>query len=204
MKRSVILALPLLLSGCGFSSTAIVASALVEGTSVAATGKTVSDYAISEITDRDCTLLHGITRGRVCQDPQDAARDPGAAIAATAEPAAAEDATLEVPAGPDTAFPKPAGRYEPAWTLVLTVVEDYGQAVSAARRLQPKPGLITTASVDGKVVYRVTTEPFSFDEAADRQRQATSQNFANAVLSAVCPYWMQDDSCIVLDRMLPL
>jgi hypothetical protein len=204
MKRVVILALPLLLSGCGLSSTAIVASAVVEGTSVATTGKTVSDYAISEITDRDCTLLHGITRGHVCQDPPDAERNPEAVIAATAEPAAAEDAAPQGPAGPDSVLSKRPGQYQPAWTLVLTVVEDYGQAVSAAGRLQPKPGLITAASVDGKVVYRVTTEPFSFDEAADRQRQAASQNFANAVLSAVCPYWMQDDSCIVLDRTLPL
>lgn len=203
MKRVVILALPLLLSGCGVSSTAIVASAVVEGTSVATTGKTVPDYAISGITDRDCTLLYGITRGRVCQDPPDAERDPEA-IAETSEPAAAEDATPQVPAGSDTVLSRPAGPYQPAWTLVLTMVEDYGQAVSAARGLQPKPGLITAAEVDGKVVYRVTTEPFSFEEAADRRRQAASQNFANAVLSAVCPYWMQDDTCIVLDRTLPL
>lgn len=215
MRRAAILALPLLLSGCGMSATAIVASAVVDSASVAATGKTVPDYAISAITDRDCMLLHGITRGYLCEDPPETPADdaeaaqaphpvhrqPSGDAAAAAAMAAAFDAEAAA-AGPETVPARSA--YRPSWTLLLATVEDYGEAVGAARRLKPRPGLITATVVDGKVVYRVTTEPFGFDEVTDRKNQVAAQDFASAVLSAVCPYWMQDDSCIVLDRKLPL
>lgn len=211
MRRAAILVLPLLLSGCGVSATAVVASAVIDGASVATTGKTVPDYAISAITDRDCMILHGITRGRLCEDPPEAqeeetgAGQPAAPNEDTAAAAFAMAAAIDAEAAAAAPDLGPArSEYRPSWTLLLATVEDYGEAVGAAWRLKPKPGLITATVIDGKVVYRVTTEPFRFEEANARKNQVAAQDFASAVLSAVCPYWMQDESCIVLDRKLPL
>lgn len=198
-------ALSLALSGCGLSSAGLVVSAVAEGTSVAATGKGVTDYALSAVTDRDCVLLYGLTRGEVCTDPETAERESASAMAPLPGPPAAKAVAPQTPPdAPAPVSPLPTIAYDATWTFVLGLVEDYAQAVSLARRLQPKPGLITAVEVRGKVMYRVTTEPFGLEQAGARRRQITAQNFADATLAAVCPGWMQDGECVVLDRVLPL
>jgi hypothetical protein len=194
-------ALPLLLSACALSPTAMVASSVADGASAATTGKSVPDYAISAIAERDCVLMHGLSRGQICADPPEKNLEFSAAMASASDPAPAEPVASQ-PFQVDRGTSRLA--YEPTWTLVLAVVADYAQAVSLAKRLRPKPGLVTAVEDRGKVLYRVTTEPFKFSESIDRQKQVASQKFPSAVLTAVCPHWMRDDTCVVLDRVLPL
>ena len=200
MKRAIVLALLLPLFACAVTPEFLVGSSLVDSTSSAATGKTVPDYAISAMTERDCVLLHGLSRGRICEEPIDGNKGFTSDMGPVPEPL---DAPATSPTTAEEPRSKSSGR-ESAWTLVLAVVADYTQAVDMARRLQPKPGLVTAVEVAGEVAYRVTTQPFKFEEAAERQQDVAAQNFTSAVLAAVCPHWMQDGKCVVLDRVLPL
>ncbi len=70
------------------------------------------------------------------------------------------------------------------------------------KRLRPEKALITVAVVQGKVAYRVSTEPFRISEADDRKGRVAHLELSDVHISRVCPAWMQDGRCIVLDRAL--
>ena len=56
-----------LLGGCGFPAALQIASLAADGLSFAATGKTTTDHAISEVTNRDCALLRSLEGRDVCR-----------------------------------------------------------------------------------------------------------------------------------------
>ena len=71
VSRSLFVALlATLVTGCGLPTPLVIVSYAVDGVSLAATGKTVTDHAISEAAGRDCRLWrmvqgHGICSPRV-------------------------------------------------------------------------------------------------------------------------------------------
>lgn len=91
MRRPWLCLLPLLLGGCALPPMVTVASLAADGMSYIATGKSVTDHAISGLTGEDCALLYVVDDGAICRD---AARPgPDSAPAVTVVAAAAIDDT---------------------------------------------------------------------------------------------------------------
>lgn len=58
-------ALPL--SGCALPPAITIASLILDTTSYAISGKTVTDHGLSAVMDQDCSII-GILDGQICQD----------------------------------------------------------------------------------------------------------------------------------------
>ena len=61
-----------LLAGCDSTGALVVAGASI--VSIVNTEKTLTDHAVSFITDEDCSLMHSANGEPYCQDPEEAAR----------------------------------------------------------------------------------------------------------------------------------
>lgn len=110
--------LPLIASGCALPPAVTVASLAADGISYVASGRTVSDHAISYAAQEDCALYRAIQGESICHPegateqgvalasvsaPLDIAEAPlktESEAAAQLEPAAGEPATLSVEAAP--------------------------------------------------------------------------------------------------------
>src|SRR5690348_16693932 len=68
MRRYLWVLVPALLSGCGLPPAVMIASYAADGVSYIATGKSVSDHGISEVTGRDCALWRVVKGESVCKD----------------------------------------------------------------------------------------------------------------------------------------
>ena len=186
----------------------------------AETGKSMLDNALSEILDGDCVLMHGVTRGRFCREASTSPVVDASAgrkddrPAGKPEPSTLDSvfgATQPVSAPPEEAAkaPPPAAvkesppapvRDEGQWAFVLGVFKDYEQAAALARKLKPDSGLVTSIVTQGEVFYRATTRPFKLTQAAANEKPVAAIGIADAKMVAVCPAWMGDESCLVLDR----
>lgn len=103
--------------------------------------------------------------------------------------------TLEAPQKPKTSS-------TPLWTLVVGIVDTEAAARNLVKRMKPEKALITIKVVDGAVAYRVSTEPFKISEAEARKQRVAHLELTDVHVSRVCPPWMQDDRCVMLDRAL--
>ncbi len=86
IKFLCILVLPVVLAGCAAPIT--MASLALSGFSIAITGKTISDHAISAIAQEDCAMWRIVEQSPVCREPQLAAEAPAATTLAAASPPA--------------------------------------------------------------------------------------------------------------------
>ncbi len=69
MRSLAILALPLLLAGCGGAAPALsIAVIAADAVSYSLSGKNVTDHAYSAITKRDCAMWRMIKKEPVCKD----------------------------------------------------------------------------------------------------------------------------------------
>ena len=57
LRNSWLLAVPLVLTGCGLPPAITFTSYAIDGLSFLTTGKTASDHAISEVAQRDCSPM---------------------------------------------------------------------------------------------------------------------------------------------------
>lgn len=196
-----------LLSGCGLPEAVTVAGLVVEGGSFLGTGKTVSDHALSAAADRDCSMLAGITRGRLCEEEagqpagdRKKLRRPAVAtgLMPGAAPAAISRKKPLEPAEPEAIEP----RIEDRWTLLVGTFEEMGAAVRTAELALPTKASISSAVTDGQVTYRVTIGAFPLD-AAESERGKIGWMAAEKVrVLRICPSWMADESCISLERVI--
>src|SRR5512146_3154800 len=76
MQRYLWVLMPALLSGCGLPPAVMIASYAADGVSYVATGKSVSDHGISEVTGRDCELWRVIKGEAICKDEPTARAHP--------------------------------------------------------------------------------------------------------------------------------
>lgn len=67
MTRFLVLALPLFVGGCFLPVNMTIVSLVVNGLSVAATGKGTADHALSAISNQDCALLRMAKSEAVCR-----------------------------------------------------------------------------------------------------------------------------------------
>ncbi len=68
MKKVFLLSFFLFLGGCALPLPFQIASWVADGVSYIATNKSITDHGISMVMNRDCSLLHIITRGEICSD----------------------------------------------------------------------------------------------------------------------------------------
>jgi hypothetical protein len=222
------LLLPLLSYGCVASPALMVTSSAGDNVAYSETGKSMLDYALSEILDGDCTLMHGFSRGQFCRDvpespivegtsAKQAKQDEKPAptsreaeldfVFGMSRPTSAtpdSDRAAPVPAAPPRVPDPPAVAGAPAedarWAFVLGVFKDYDQATELAAKLKPNAGIVSSIVAQGEVFYRVTTRPFPLNQAAENEKPVAAIGIPDAKMVAVCPEWMRDDTCLILDR----
>jgi hypothetical protein len=116
MHLGLIVGSTLLLAGCAAIPPAVsIATWAIDGTTLAISGKTVSDHAISAVTQRDCAMWRLLKGEPVCADHPAEAGPVGPVQAAVAPPPAPPE-----PAKPDLASaPPPAVTAEPDGAIHL-------------------------------------------------------------------------------------
>ncbi len=67
MARILVLALPLFVSGCFLPANLTIVSLVVNGFSVAATGKSTADHALSAVSSQDCAMLRVAKSEAICR-----------------------------------------------------------------------------------------------------------------------------------------
>jgi hypothetical protein len=80
LAPSIAVAGLLALSGCALPPVIAIASYAVNGISYMASGKSVSDYALSAVVERDCALFRVVMGDNICRDQGDPPVD-GVAVA---------------------------------------------------------------------------------------------------------------------------
>ena len=177
----------LLLAGCGLPPAVVVASYALDGVSYVATGKSVTDHAISAVSGQDCALHRIVTAaGEVCNEAEDifladAVLDNDAVFASLG-PGPEDDATVfDTPAPTDLAFGGVPVRDMPGEQfLVLGSFADPANADGLATRLADMDAATTVAQVDGRRMHRVVV-------AADEHAAVAAAGFADAWPVELCP-----------------
>jgi hypothetical protein len=144
MRRFVPLMAVTLLGGCGVVPPVVgIASYALDGVSLLASGKTLSDHALSVAVRRDCALLRIAVNREVCADwgtePQIAAARPFRSPFDRDDPSSDEmEAAGDMPLGP---IPAIAERGEPM-TLPADLV-DVARALPGVAKAEAPPQLAT-------------------------------------------------------------
>lgn len=122
----------LLLTGCaGIPPAVTIATTAIDGVSWLASGKTMTDHAISEVAGQDCRLIGIVEEGEVCKDRPD--YEP--AVVATLKPlpeTGTRVAAHSSASGDPMVLP---GRLE----YLASALEGRGLATSAPRDTKPEP-----------------------------------------------------------------
>lgn len=71
MKRALILALPLLIAGCGGPPVFEMVYYGIQGVSLATSGRSVGDHAISAMMDQDCVVFRIVKGDAICHDAEE-------------------------------------------------------------------------------------------------------------------------------------
>lgn len=71
MRLFAFLCLPLCLAGCGLPTPVSIATWALDGISYVASGKSISDHAMSMATGQDCVMLRFVEGEEVCRDFED-------------------------------------------------------------------------------------------------------------------------------------
>lgn len=192
MKIVAITLMAPLLAGCAIPGAVGLAGLALEGGSIMATGKTATDQAISAAVERDCRLLDGLTKGRLC------ARKEAAVPVVTARARTREERPRR--AAPRVVVPR--ARIDDKWTLLIGTYSEIGGATKRAGLARPGKASISSTVSDGKVVYRVTVGAFRFEDAEEQLARVGGPEIDKIAVLRVCPSWMKDENCISLDRVI--
>jgi len=167
-----LLAMPLVLGGCGLPVGVTVASFIADGVSLLTTEKTLTDHGISLVTDEDCALWRSLKGEDICHaegrgattvadggapaDP--AAADPPASPVSTASaapvdvaplgdaaPAAAQSEPLPPPAAAasSVATPRPGTKAGADGTATFLVIASYAREGDAEHFARLQRDLVT-------------------------------------------------------------
>ena len=106
LKLSAVTGLVLSLSGCIVAVPPAIqlASLALDGVSYIATGKSVTDHAISGVTNQDCAMLRGLQGDDICTANDEEIAMPPNGTALPAAPSADDAARTVVAASEDASF----------------------------------------------------------------------------------------------------
>jgi hypothetical protein len=167
MRRNLaMIGIPLFLGGCGLPPAISAASWALDGISYLASGKSVTDHAISEVAQQDCALFRVVQGRDLCEanvDDTQTAEGPQVADAAVSVEETWQDSS-------DIAlFDDP---------LVVPVevagfVEGFGPGTVAVEDRQPAATFAPLATAPLAATWVETkTSPGRFDDAAPKSRPA--------------------------------
>jgi hypothetical protein len=138
----------------------MIASYAADGVSYVATGKSVSDHGISEVTGRDCAIWRVVKGKPICRDEPTEVADP-------APVEVGQQATLPPDADP-TRSSAQRHRY--------LVLGSFAHRRNAERLAESSPDgrvAVVTTNVEGRITHRVVAGPLTDGEVAQlRQRLA--------------------------------
>ncbi|HUK10711.1 MAG TPA: SPOR domain-containing protein [Stellaceae bacterium] len=186
MRKYVLLALPVLASGCALPPALVVASYGADGLSYLSSGKSLGDHGISTVLDEDCALHRFLDDKPICRDfnppyeglllepapppPEAAQNQPPAPPTETASEPGKSLATGEV-ALALAAIPNDVADEGPRRFLVLGSFTERENAVRLTKRLGETGVAVVPAAVGGRTVYRVVAGPFTATEVAQLRTQ---------------------------------
>ncbi len=172
MRRYLWVLVPALLSGCGLPPAVMIASYAADGVSYVATGKSVSDHGISEVTGRDCALWRVIKGQAIC-------RDEPTELAEPAPVEVGQQATL--PPGSEPRQALDGGHH-------YLVLGSFANAQNAERLAAGhRDRHVAVASVDGRLTHRVIAGPLSDREAISLQERLSHEDQPHAWEIAALP-----------------
>jgi sporulation related protein len=172
MQRYFWVLIAALVGGCGLPPAVMIASYAADGVSYVATGKSVSDHGISEVTGRDCAVWRIVEGESICKDTPTQRANP-------APVEMGQQATL--PPG-DVARKAAAGRHH---YLVLGSFADLHNAERLAAGHDDRH--VAPATIDGRLIHRVIAGPLSDREVARLQQQLAHQDQPRAWEIAALP-----------------
>jgi hypothetical protein len=190
MKIAAITLMAPLLAGCAIPGAVGLAGLALEGGSIMATGKTATDQALSAAVERDCRLLDGLTKGRLCSHSE------------AAVPVVTARVREKRPQRTARRVVVPRARIDDKWTLLIGTYSEIGSATKRAGLARPGKASITSTVARGKVVYRVTVGAFRFEDAEEQRARVGGPGIDKIAVRRVCPSWMKDENCISLDRVI--
>jgi len=186
MRKYVLLALPVLASGCAVPPALVIASYGADGLSYLSSGKSLEDHGISTVMDEDCALHRFLNDKPICRDfnpsykglllepapplPESAQNQPPTAPIETASEPGRNSATSEAVSAP-AAIPSEVADEEPRRFLVLGSFTERENAVRLKKRLGETGVAVVPAAVGGRTVYRVVAGPFTATGVAQLRTQ---------------------------------
>lgn len=194
MRLGLMLGTTLLLAGCAAIPPAVsIATWAIDGATLAISGKSVSDHALSAATQRDCAIWRLLKGEPVCTDiPAEApaevavaalpppAPPPGAASGGL--PAVVETSEIrdrEPPAEPPVATPAAAGDGRFISIGSYAVPANADERVAEHESLKP---FIVEATVAGRSLLRVVVGPF--------ERKALKAALARLRVAGIADPWI--------------
>ena len=166
-----LIGIPLFLGGCGLPPAVSVASWALDGISYLASGKSVTDHAISEVAQQDCALFRVVQGRELCDtniDNTQTAEGPQIATAAAEDiwQDSSDIALFDDPlGGPDDPLVVPVD--------VAGFVEGFGAGTVAVEDRQPAATFAPLATAPLAATWvEAKTSPGRFDDAAPKPRPA--------------------------------
>ena len=162
----------MLLAGCGLPPALVVASYAADGISYLASGKSLTDHAMSVLVQRDCALHRVVTEADLCRDNAVDSSDTVAVAAVLPPDDEGVNDRLDIAPmrigprwGPITASLPPTDIGQPSPGVVINdgpylVLASFVYWVNADRLVAQYPTLaleVVPAQVDGETLYRVVT-----------------------------------------------
>lgn len=144
MRHLAVMAIPLIVSGCGIPPAISIASYALDGVALVASGKTIKDHALSAAIGQDCSMFRVVSGEPVCVDYEPSA----AAAAALAAMPASEEMLAATADGRviRVASAAPASGTPPVMTAAVPSLP------AAANSSQPAAEIPLITTRDGRVI----------------------------------------------------
>jgi hypothetical protein len=191
MRKYLLLALPVLLSGCALPPALIIGSYGADGLSYLSSGKSLEDHGISTVLDQDCALHRFLVDKPICKDfnppykglllePAPAPPEVAQAAVTPASPAPPTESAPDpshnvvsnkVASATPPPNPKTPTGGGPRRFLVLGSFSEHENAVRLVKQLGETGVAVMPAVIHGRTVYRVVAGPFAATKVAQLRTQ---------------------------------
>ena len=211
MRRYLLLALPMLASGCALPPALVIASYGADGLSYLSSGKSLEDHGISTVLDEDCALHRYLIDEAVCNkyDPPNpgflfAQAPSGPTLPEAGQPAArpappvesaplprVTPASAPLPLASPQAPPAPIHGASTHRYLVLGSFGARENAVHFAKGLGETGITVVPAVVGGRTVYRVVAGPMTPTKVASLRTRVAGKTTEPAWEVASLSPWIE-------------
>lgn len=159
MNRALVVFLPLFIAGCGLPPAIEVVYYGLQGVSLATSGRSVGDHAISAMLEKDCAVFRLVKGEAICREPE----EDEVPVSVTIAPALKEDASASQVVA-DTDDPESGEKTESAERTIAS-------AVSPDPMMVPRSMSDDVPALAGIAVVETVTAPrtAAFSKPSPRQ-----------------------------------